>query len=530
MNRKELPNAVIGLLKDISEQVKKFNLSADYPLVARPATDDYLLLIYPKGHEELFFRIDSFNNEDIYTVKEQIVYSIQINSRSFHLINGQEKKNITYNLGGVGLVSNFQSYLGTLKQIYPTIKASENEIVDFSDLFEIDSPVSEPLVNEPNVYLLSEQQELPYTLKQLSVSNFQGIVQTKLEAIPVDAQWIFLVGENGFGKTTVLQSIFLGLNGRLDGNTNLVEEANCVIQVEYKSQEESFINDIINNQHPLQHLVAYGPIRLNLSGTQNDEEGKSSISYNLFNSDGWLLNIEYELVKWKLKNDPRFELVKKAFCTLIPQLADINYNEISDKIEYIEKEIDASGDAIYQPLPFKKLASGFKAIIALAGDIILRLSRKQPDIKEPNDLKGIVLIDELDLHLHPKLQREIVGKFSTIFPKIQFIVTTHSPIPLLGAYANSIIIKVTRTKKSGIELERVNIDLKNLTPNLLLTSGVFDLEDFVSVQHENLEEVRTEDSYEELEENLKVEEYLKEFEKRNQQFPDELFLPKSNPK
>jgi predicted ATP-binding protein involved in virulence len=68
-----------------------------------------------------------------------------------------------------------------------------------------------------------------------------------------------------------------------------------------------------------------------------------------------------------------------------------------------------------------------------------------------------------------KLQREIVGKFSSIFPQIQFIVTTHSPIPLLGAYANSIIIKVTRTKKNGIELERVNIDLKNLTPNLLLT-------------------------------------------------------------
>jgi len=107
MNRKELPNAVIGLLKDISERVKKFNLSADYPLVARPATDDYLLLIYPKGHEELFFRIDSFNNEDIYTVKEQIVYSIQINSRSFHLITGQEKKSVTFKYERVDTLSFF---------------------------------------------------------------------------------------------------------------------------------------------------------------------------------------------------------------------------------------------------------------------------------------------------------------------------------------------------------------------------------------------------------------------------------------
>ncbi|MDI9877729.1 AAA family ATPase [Flectobacillus rivi] len=529
MNRKELPNGVIDLLKDISKQVREYNLTAEYPLVAKPATDDYLLLIYPKGHEELFFRIDSIARYEPYDFENSTLLRILLNKKSSKITHGL-KDNYRNLVSLKDILDMFKLYLSSLQTLTPSITATETSSIDYSDLFEIDSPVSEPLVNEPNVYLLPEQKELPYTLKQLSVSNFQGILQTKLEAIPVDAQWIFLVGENGFGKTTVLQSIFLGLNGRLDGNTNLVEEANCVIQVEYKSQEESFINDIINNHHPLQHLVAYGPIRLNLSGTQNDEEGKSSISYNLFNSDGWLLNIEYELVKWKLKKDPRFELVKKAFCTLIPQLDDIRYNPDTDKIEYIEKEIDASGDAIYQPLPFKKLASGFKAIIALAGDIILRLSRKQPDIKNPHDLKGIVLIDELDLHLHPKLQREIVGKFSTIFPQIQFIVTTHSPIPLLGAYANSIIIKVTRTKKNGIELERVNIDLKNLTPNLLLTSGVFDLEDFVSVQHENLGDVRTEDSYEELEENLKVEEYLKEFEESNQQFPDELFLPKSNPK
>ena len=60
MNRKELPNGVIDLLKDISEQVREYNLTAEYPLVAKPATDDYLLLIYPKGHEELFFKLDNF--------------------------------------------------------------------------------------------------------------------------------------------------------------------------------------------------------------------------------------------------------------------------------------------------------------------------------------------------------------------------------------------------------------------------------------------------------------------------------------
>jgi predicted ATP-binding protein involved in virulence len=138
-----------------------------------------------------------------------------------------------------------------------------------------------------------------------------------------------------------------------------------------------------------------------------------------------------------------------------------------------------------------------------------------------------VIIDEIDLHLHPKLQKQLVGQFSKVFPKIQFIVSTHSPIPLLGAESNTVILKVSRTEAEGVQIENIKLELKNLTPNLVLTSGIFDMEDFVSVQNEEISEVRTEDSFEEMQKNDMVEKHLQDFEKSASQFPDELFMPKS---
>ena len=123
---------------------------------------------------------------------------------------------------------------------------------------------------------------------------------------------------------------------------------------------------------------------------------------------------------------------------------DIRFDPSNDTIKYIEKDV-VDGNSLYEPLPFEKIASGFRSILGVAGDMIVRFSSTQKDVENPSELKGIVIIDELDLHWHPKLQKKIPELFSQVFPKIQFIVSTYSPIPLLGAPKNSIILKVSRT-------------------------------------------------------------------------------------
>ena len=80
-------------------------------------------------------------------------------------------------------------------------------------------------------------------------------------------------------------------------------------------------------------------------------------------------------------------------------------------------------------LPWMMLSDGMRSVIALAMDIAWRAVVLNPQLgaKAPEQATGIVLIDELDLALHPVWQRRIVGDLSRAFPSIQFIATTHSP-------------------------------------------------------------------------------------------------------
>lgn len=79
-------------------------------------------------------------------------------------------------------------------------------------------------------------------------------------------------------------------------------------------------------------------------------------------------------------------------------------------------------------LDVRQLSEGERGLLALVLDLARRLAQANPYLKDPlQEGKGIVLIDELDLHLHPSWQRDIVRKLRATFPSCQFIVTTHSP-------------------------------------------------------------------------------------------------------
>lgn len=92
-------------------------------------------------------------------------------------------------------------------------------------------------------------------------------------------------------------------------------------------------------------------------------------------------------------------------------------------------------------LPLRNLSDGYRSIIHLVADIAYRAIKLNPQLGERAVLEteGIVLIDEIDMHLHPKWQRHIVEDLKRTFPKIQFIVTTHSPFIVQSLKANEVI-------------------------------------------------------------------------------------------
>ena len=80
-------------------------------------------------------------------------------------------------------------------------------------------------------------------------------------------------------------------------------------------------------------------------------------------------------------------------------------------------------------LPFDFLSDGMRNFVAMMADIAHRCVLLNPQLQDRalTETSGVVLIDELDLHLHPAWQKKVLNSLLTIFPKIQFIITTHSP-------------------------------------------------------------------------------------------------------
>ncbi len=365
---------------------------------------------------------------------------------------------------------------------------------------------------------------MPVSLKTFKVKDYHGIKELELSEIPVDSKWIFITGENGFGKTVLLQALTIGLFGHKDNDRILVDlETNANISVEYKSGNESYINHLLENKNPLKKIACYGPSRLSITSrfTTEDDDSLISVTNNLFSLQSPLLSIENDLIIWKLDNPERFELITQLFKNLIPYLKDITVSKDKKQILYTEKQIGTRCQ--YEPVSFNKLASGFKSLIAMVGDMIQRFYKYQPDVQNPKDFEGIVLIDEFDLHTHPKLQMQLPSLLSKAFPKVQFIASTHSAIPLLGAPKQSVILKVTRDKKEGIKAEKLDIDVKSLTPNLILTSPIFDMDKLSSSTSNKLADVRTENTYQEMKENDEVDKILDDYQESDQKYPDHLF-------
>ncbi len=111
-----------------------------------------------------------------------------------------------------------------------------------------------------------------------------------------------------------------------------------------------------------------------------------------------------------------------------------------------------------EPFSFNNLSDGYSAIISIVSELILRMEAHEV---KSYDLEGVVLIDEIETHLHVELQKKILPFLTNFFPKIQFIVTTHSPF-VLSSIANATIC--------DLETQIVTNDLSNYSYDALIES------------------------------------------------------------
>ncbi|HRD80942.1 MAG TPA: AAA family ATPase [Saprospiraceae bacterium] len=370
---------------------------------------------------------------------------------------------------------------------------------------------------------------LPYAVLGFNIEQYNGIKKTEVHDFPSSAKWIFLTGENGYGKTTVLQALAANLYALRAPNIDVypdnfhlaitLSNHGQVIQMRFRPEDGklsiTYEGEPTGTLQPYAKpipLCAYGSSRLNVSQTEDDKSLNNPI-IGLFDSRTILRNIEFAFSRWFLKKDhdrefkTKFDSVSAVLKKLLP-IKEIRVDFKTDKVTYIEK---APENGVYEPVEFSQLASGFKSIIALVGDMILRLFEAQPTIHDPALLEGIVLIDELDLHFHPNIQRALPSLLSEVFPKVQFIATTHSPIPILGAPQGSVFLTVRRNRDEGVTVHRIHLDVSDLTPNLILSSPIFGFDNIFAETYTNKQRIRTEDTLAEMSLNDSVMDRLKSF-------------------
>jgi predicted ATP-binding protein involved in virulence len=140
----------------------------------------------------------------------------------------------------------------------------------------------------------------------------------------------------------------------------------------------------------------------------------------MFSPDAALVSLE----QWAMDLDYRkgrgaLNAVRRALDQLLP---DMQFARIDRKTrQIIFKTVDGE-------VPLGQLSDGYQSMAAWCGDLLYRITEAFPDRKDPLATRGVLLIDELDLHLHPVWRRKLVDFLSGTFPNFQFVATTHSAL------------------------------------------------------------------------------------------------------
>ena len=137
----------------------------------------------------------------------------------------------------------------------------------------------------------------------------------------------------------------------------------------------------------------------------------------------WFKKLSFSELQ-KKQNLPALDAIKESVMTCIPDAKRFYHDTDEDQIMLDLEEIGL--------MPFDYLSDGYRNMVAMVADIAHRASRLNPHYGAgaAKETSGVVLIDEIDLHLHPKWQRRVVEDLQAAFPKLQFIATTHSPFIL----------------------------------------------------------------------------------------------------
>lgn len=333
----------------------------------------------------------------------------------------------------------------------------------------------------------------------IEINRFQSLWVIKYFSLQpfilkeLNSNEIYFLGKNGEGKTLILQSFILAAKHAYITNVGNKERIGKVLEcldenphniIAVSEYENSAVIGIGETGKYISNIYAYGVHRHQYTGDKNDKDYDSEGFLTLFDSNKKLLSPDKWLLDLRLKEleakDKGLEVMftpttaKKLLENLVKE--EDGENTVSIEIDGIKGEVrytERSG----KPLRFHQLSAGYQSVMVWVADLVARMSEQQPEVKELADFEAIVLVDEVGVHLHPQWEYNIMKKLRGWFPKIQFIVTTHSPILLMGASEDAIIYRIT--KEDGVTKLVGSVpqsELRKMMANQIITSPLFGLD------------------------------------------------------
>jgi predicted ATP-binding protein involved in virulence len=330
-------------------------------------------------------------------------------------------------------------------------------------------------------------------LQGVELENVRSIEQLQLPVTTGDGdsrKWTFVLGENGTGKSTLLRSIALVLAGS-DALPELL--GNPADWVRFGKKEARIHADLVtadgeprtadltirrddtflavvdrNREHLVQldaafqhsarsyFTVGYGVSRrpaeeesaITKGGASPFRDPRARSVATLFSPHATLTSLE----SWAMDVDYRgggFEAARQALDTLLPGVTLVGIDREARELRFETPD---------GPMPYRLLSEGYQNVAAWAGDLLFQITNVFQDFTDPTSARGLLLVDEIDLHLHPVWQRQLMEFIGSRFPHLQIVCTTHSPLTVHQAGAGELFFLRRQSPNASATLDSIHVE------------------------------------------------------------------------
>lgn len=326
-------------------------------------------------------------------------------------------------------------------------------------------------------------------ISSISIHAFKGIGHLKI-SLPArrnkqsTAPCLMIIGENSTGKSSILEAVALACSGpqaaqelvsqpsellqrKEPSRWGLINAEATIVEIQYYGDQD--FSRIIVDQLGVKFsgevgsapiILGYGPRRFFSKSKTVKRKSPAARIRSLFDP---LSTIPYPVDWLRTVKEPTFSAVVRA----LREVLALHHDDDVIRDSRIGVSVRVNG----RITPLDRMSEGYRSLFAMVVDIARELIRVWPSLEVA---RAIVLIDEIETHLHPRWKMKVVSALRRAFPNVSFIATTHDPLCLRGMDDGEVIV-LNKDREQNVELVTDLPSIKGLRADQLLTSEYFGL-------------------------------------------------------